>query len=367
MYFVTCISLLAIILTYLSQYKNYNILFKLAFLFITIIACIHYNFGTDYDNYYDLFRELSRYSFEEVLQLNIVHVEPGWAFLNILFSHLGDPLGFFVLVCLLNIIQNYIYYVFIKKYVCPKYRWLALTIYLFSSTFYILNFSMMRQGLAVSLVVLATMLLSNQKYLYALLIVLLSSCIHKSALIFLLAFPVGLCKFENSRALLVILWGGVIIAFASSSMISSIYSSVIGLQVFEKYQGYEDFGTTSIGVGFFINLLPYLVITCMVFNKKILSKSMFYMSIIMFLSLILNAFTLKITLIGRLLFYFSVFSIVVIPNLYKQIKSQPIRLCLIFIYLFMILSGYSDYFKPSNWAYEDYKTFHTVFEAMPLI
>lgn len=339
-------------------------MFKIAFVIITIIACIHYNFGTDYENYYNLFRELASYSPLDVLQLRVIFTEPGWALLNIIFSKIGDPEGFFVLVIILNIIQNLIYYLLIKSYVPAKYRWFALIIYLFSSEFYILNFSMMRQGLAVSLIVLATLFLSSRKYLFALLIILLSSLIHKTSLVFLLVFPIAFCKSESNKTLLMILWGAIIIAFASSSMVSSIYTSVIGLQLFEQYQAYDNFGTTNIGIGFFFNLIPYLVITYLVCVKKvILSRTIMLMSLIMFISLIISAFTLNITLIGRLMYYFSVFSIVVIPNVYNQIKIPQLRLFIIFIYLFMIFSGYSNYFKPSNWAYEGYRTFQTIFKA----
>ena len=241
----------------LSKYKKYGNLYKVAFIIITIIACIHYNFGTDYDNYYDIYSDISNfYSLDDISFSDGMFIEPGWTFLNIIFSSFGDPLGFIILVAFLNILQNYIYYKFIKIYVNPDNRWFAMSIYLFSSTFYILNFSMMRQGFAVSLIIGAAMLFLKNKYIWSFCLVLFAFLVHKSALIFLPFLPLGLSKFKNRKILNIVLWSSVIVVFVFSTFTSTLYSTIITTQTFEDYQGYDDFGTTSIGIGFFINLIP---------------------------------------------------------------------------------------------------------------
>lgn len=368
MYLVTFISLLAVLFTYLSQYRSNRHLFELAFIIITILGCIHYNFGTDYDNYYDMFFMLSNYySVSDVFSPDTdINIELGWAFLNIVFSKLGRPEGFFILVAILNIIQNYIYYIFIKRFVPPTYRWFAMAIYLFSPAFYILNFSMMRQGLAVSIVVVALMQLIDEKYIKSLLVILLASTIHTSSLIFLPILFIRLKDlFKNRKTLILILWLLVVVMFAFASFTDSIFGYMVAMDSFADYANYEGVGSkASIGMGFVLNLLPYLVITYFLLNRETkLTRALLLMAIIMFGHLILTPFTLNITLVGRLLYYFLVCSIVVIPNFYLNINNIILKYGITSIYIFMLFYGYSDFFNPLNWAYEDYKTFKTIFSA----
>ena len=367
MYFVLFISIIAIFLTFLSKYREYDYLFNVAFVLITFIACIHYQFGTDYDNYYDIFRELNSYKIADLTFSEHLFVEIGWAFLNIVFSNLGDPLGFISLVALLNIIQNFIYFIFIKENVPNHLRWLAMIIYLLSANFYILNFSMMRQGLAISLVVLSVMLILKKKKIFSFITIFCASLIHSSALLFLpiLISIIIIGNFIRSKFTCVFLWLLVCFSFLASSYMNSIYVFVISISAFEDYQGYDDFGTTTIGIGFFINLIPYIVISFLHFYKvKIIPYNLVVMSFIVFITLILTPVTLKVTLVGRLLYYFSVFSIVVIPNAYSIIRNNLIKNCLFLIYVFMLLVDYFKFFDPSSWSYLGYRDFNTIFEVL---
>ncbi len=363
MYFVAFISIVAVVLTYFSTFPKYRIFFKVAFILLAFIGCIHCNYGTDYDNYYDMFQILKTYTISDISLFGDFFTEPGWAFINIVFSFFGDPIGFYILVVLLNILQNYIYYYFIKNYVSPNYRWLAVCIYVFSSTFYILNFSMMRQGLAISLILLSAILMVKNRYIFSILIWFLATLFHTSSIIFLPILLLSHIHFKHTKLLFGILWGLVVISFFASTFMNSLYTSVISMSFFEDYQGYEDFGETSVGVGFLINLIPYIVITYITCRQNIREDTFFVpMVVLMFFALIFTPFTFKVTLIGRMLYYFSVFSIVVIPNVYGMVKNKIFRNGLIFVYLFMLFWDYLSFFNPSYWAYQDYKTFHTIFE-----
>ena len=184
--FVTFTSILAVFLTYLSKYKGLEQLYNLSFVLVTIVACVHYNFGTDYPTYYEIFLRVNQsYDISSLSFASDLYVEPGWAFINYIFSLFGVPLGFFLMVAVLSIIQNAIYYKLIKNYVTSNSRWFAMAIYLFSSTLYILNFSMMRQGFAVSLVAMALMFLCEKRFVLSILMNIFAALIHTSALIFL--------------------------------------------------------------------------------------------------------------------------------------------------------------------------------------
>lgn len=93
---------------------------KYGFILVTVIAMIHYNYGNDYESYHNAYNLIVSTPFDITnIMEGGVYREPGWALLCYLFSQLG---GFFVMVAVLNVIQNIIYYKAIKKYV-PKNLW----------------------------------------------------------------------------------------------------------------------------------------------------------------------------------------------------------------------------------------------------
>ena len=121
---------------------------ELSFIALTVIGAIHYDYGNDYTNYLYKFNESKDLSFGMDDIINFFR-DPGWIVLCILFR----PLGFFSMVIFLNIFQNLVYYGLIKTLVKREWWWLAVFIYIFSTNLYLINFSLMRQGLAITLII----------------------------------------------------------------------------------------------------------------------------------------------------------------------------------------------------------------------
>lgn len=106
-------SIIALLCVYLKQRKKYVYGLEAAFIITTILAAIHYDFGPDYMVYYNFFNNWTR---DVELSFNLsdmqeVFKDPGWVILCLLFK----PIGFFGMVAVLSVVQNYIYYSFIKK------------------------------------------------------------------------------------------------------------------------------------------------------------------------------------------------------------------------------------------------------------
>ena len=136
MFVVVSTSFIAILLAYLSRYKDCKKGLEWGFVIVTFIACIHYNYGNDYENYIALWQDIRVQNFQQLFSYGF-KVEPGWVFLNRLFGFEG---GFYFLVAILSIIQNYIYYRFIKEFVPRNWYWLAMLLYLCDTSLYVLNF-----------------------------------------------------------------------------------------------------------------------------------------------------------------------------------------------------------------------------------
>jgi len=366
MYLVTITSIIAVFLTFLSKFKGLTKLYKIAFTLVTVVACLHYNYGTDYPTYFEIFLKVYRsYDISTLSYASDLSIEPGWAFINYIFSFFGVPFGFFLLVIVLNIIQNIIYYKLIKKYVDPRYRWFSMVIYLFSSTLYILNFSMMRQGFAVTLIILAVMCLCKKKYWISILLNLVAAMIHTSSLIFFPFLCIRLLKLCNTKFILSLFWAMFIIFILISPIVASVLSYFMSLPFFMGYSGYMNYGTTSLGMGFVLQSIPYVIITYILVNKrKFISYDMVLMAMLMFVAFVMTPFVLNITLLGRIFYYFTVFSVVVIPNIYFKYNLGIVKYLITFIYLFMLVFDYMDFFNPYHWSYDGYQTYHTIFEVL---
>ena len=367
MFLVTVISLIAVLLSYISKQRKYDSLFKIAFILITYIACIHYNFGTDYESYYRIYNEInSSFDLKFFSVTEDYGIEPLWAFLNLVFSTFGDPIGFFMMVAFLNVVQNLIYYKLINKYVDPKNRWLAMLIYLFSTNFYLLNFSMIRQGFAISIVVLSVIYLLEDKYIKSILLVFIAGLIHTSAFIILPFLLLRLVKMENSKIIVLALWGAFVVFLMFSSLASSMIFSILGSAIFGGYENYSStYSGTGLGLGVALDSVAYIATSYILLSDSAkMTYSHKIMSILMFVSFVILPFLQYIMILGRIAFYFNVFSIVVLPMVYSCMKIKPIRLICMFIYLFMLCYNYIDFFNPSHWAYQGFKTYHTIFEVL---
>ena len=112
MYVVIFISLVCLFLTYLDSIGKFRKGLSFSFVLLGFLAAIHYDYGNDYMPYYELYSQLTYYPFDYKSIIDGDYKDYGWAFLCYIFKPLG---GFFTMVAVLSIIQNYIVYKFIKR------------------------------------------------------------------------------------------------------------------------------------------------------------------------------------------------------------------------------------------------------------
>lgn len=147
MYIVLFCSLVALLFTHLETKGKMKGGMKLGFILITLLGVIHYDYGNDYMPYYELSNQVTKYSFNlKAILAKEYYRDPGWVILCFLFKPIG---GFFMMVAVLNVIQNCIVYRFIRRNVEKKWWVMALFVYLFVTGYYLMAFSMMRQMFVV--------------------------------------------------------------------------------------------------------------------------------------------------------------------------------------------------------------------------
>lgn len=373
MVIVISFSILAVIMTYFSSHDKYysRSLFVLAFLLVTLLQMIHYDYGADYMGYLEEHAIYSK-SWDEIAYLREIghgaFKDMGWALVQRLFP---GKYGFFAFIAIISIIQNYIYYILIKDYVKQSDRWKAMAIYLFTTSFYAQSFSAIRQGLAVALCIGALLLALKNKFWIAIIVALLTVSIHSSALVFLPVIFLTKFNLNHGRLYASIFSVMAAVLYLNTTMIGDVYTWLIGLSpLLSKNYGHyiEKMAATEnpLGYGFLLNSIMYIIMIYFIFKRfEEFTKEQQLFLLLTCIPFLLIPFAIHISgIISRLDAYFSVFGIVTVPLVYSKIKNNIVRLGVGLIFTFMMMFGYYCFFFVTSWSSESYATFKTIFSAI---
>lgn len=369
MYIVITVSFIALFLTFQEKSRKLRNGMKYGFVLLTLLGAIHYNYGTDYRAYHNLYTVLidSNLEFQSLLSLDFESLseegnfkDPGWIYLCKIFSYLG---GFFMMVAVLNIIQNIIVYRFIKSEVNKRWWPMAVFIYLFVTSYYVLNFSMMRQGFVVCVFLGMWQYIKTRKWWIPLFILFLCSFIHASAII-LIPFSFGGYLPTNKGKFWAIILGGLfIVMWGSKQFLHNLYSSMMILENIEKYSEIYDNGNkVSFGIGYIINIIPFFLTLYYLYKHEDTNQNRQLVLLSSFSFLILP-FAQIIPLITRVSYYFGIYQIAAFPLIYSSIRNRILRLLYILIFVSITLFSYWSFFNHGVYV-KGYRTFHTIFEAI---
>lgn len=315
---------------YLYEKTNYtkkqNIAYFFVFFIPFIFMAIRYDIGTDYKNYVILFEMMAR---GEVLLK-----EPGYMLVNHIISYLGlDVQWLFVFFSFFTLLFAY------KGF--PKEHF-AISIFLFITIFYLYyGFSVIRQGLGVSIMLYATKYLYNKDFKKYLLFSILASSFHfASALFPLLLYPI--VNTSYNRFFMLIALAVLTIIVTTSNVMFQVYDAVK-----QFIPAYKDLytvgnsahalrGTSAYGIyAVIIKILPVIVL--IYYKDKIASKYSYGNIVINFTfvygALILSGMELQMfdRLRDVFILYF-ILSLVYFVNIFKRKKRLVVMLLICLLY-----------------------------------
>ncbi len=364
MYIVIFTSFIALLLTFLESKRIMPNGMTWGFVLVTFLGCIHYDYGNDYMAYMNDYKIDTKYPFDLIGIVTDEYIkEPGWVLLSYLFKPIG---GFFMMGAVLNIFQNVIVYKTIKKYVEKNWWPMAVFTYLFSTCLYLLNFSMMRQGLVVCVFLWSWQWIVEKKWVKTVLVLLICVNIHKSAF-FLLPFAFwGFIPMKNGKFLVL----STIVAFASLWMMSSLMSDILlSLVAVEEVADYvmkygDSTEVSTFRMGYLLGLIAFFLALRYLYLDPSKDgqerKSLVALSIISFL---INPFSSVIPLISRVSYYFIAYQTIAFPIVYKYVSFRILRYGFLFIYILLILYAYWGFFKDPVWIVK-YTSFKTIFSQI---
>lgn len=361
MFVVIITSVIALFLTFLESNGKTPDGMKWGFVLVTILGAIHYDYGNDYMSYYQFYRDCQSipFNFKDIIEGNVSR-EPGWALLNYAFRYLG---GFFSLVAVLTIVQNIVIYRFIRNEVSKEWYPLAVFIYLFTTSYYLMSFSMMRQWFVVCVFLGMWPLIKQKKWWIPLIVLYLCHFVHSSAIIMSPFAFWGFMPMRNSK-LYSLLFSGLIIAlWISGNWVDSLLESVMIYTetdyYVEKYKETEGKAFT-IGIGLLIQFLPLIVGIYYLFKAGIQYEDKKRLVSISLLGSAITPLISILPIIGRMGLYFSAFGIATISITYSFIKNKPLRIALLGLLILIKTYDYIIFFSNPIWILK-YSTFHTIF------
>ena len=353
------VSIISIFLGYLARFRCLKYTLEIAFLVITFFLSIRYEWGNDMPEYVKSFNEFTNFvTLFDFHAYSNYRLENGWITLNIFCK----PIGFLGMQILLAIVQNYIIYSLVKEHVHPNWYWLSLFIYCMDTSFMVLSSSMMRQFLAMSVFMYASKYIVERNLIFYVLLVLLATSFHHSALMLLPLFLVGYWKYNLSNfhiiliIILFVLWFLFSVELVGGMVVNMAKESV----AFKQYALYLSNNEKNAGTGLIVMFKLILLFFVFMNFKKMESYTKVY-AILFSISLLFVPFIEIAPLIMRLGFYFSIFSIIVYPVLMEKMENKWIRVAFLNGILFMTLLGFFNFFASETWHDHFYK-FETIFE-----
>lgn len=351
-------SIIAFVFSFLDSKEKMKYGLEAAFILLTFIGAIHYEYGNDYPSYVAMFEMYSPDSLFAPISRETFR-DPGWALL----CRLCKSIGFFGMVIVLNVIQNAIYYWIIKKNVPQKWYWLSVFIYVFSTNLYLINFSMMRQGFVISIFALLVPFILKKKTLIPFSVLVGLSFVHSSALLLMPFAFWGYLPIENGKRIAFVYSVLFLLFLAGGSFVNSLVSSVLSIQEISEYTQYNS-GSNGLdfGIGFLGDLIPFILSLIYLVNGKgnIIQKRYVALSSI---GSILIPFQQVFMMAGRIGWYFSPFKLVIYYLIYLNVKNKTIRTVLIVALLLLTLYRYFLFFNKGAFLESYSSEFQTIFSV----
>ena len=342
--------------------KKY-IVFAFCFLF-TVLGGVRWNTGTDWDAYYYGF--LSADSLDYVLYSPYAF-EKGFGLLNFIILNYFNSYTVFLLV--FTFITVFLKYKVITHKIFLNYALFSLFAYY---CVFIGDIVATRQSMAISITLFSTLFIIRKKLVWFILAVILASSIHRSAIVFIVAYPLFHYDFRQKTLILIYFIGltlGLIFQQVGvSSFNIPFISSFESLSTYsDKVSGYSEtgqvgYGKVSVGLLMILGYIKSLLIMIPVLYLHKNQKNTYtrLLNLLVFGSLVYFTLGAISSEFKRLNAYFSVYEMLVIPYFIYCLKNKNTRYLLI---LFFCLILFNRVYSAVYNFWDLYHPFLTIFDS----
>lgn len=297
----------ALIVQYLSKDLKYRSRIICSFGFILvflILALRHWSMGVDL-GYYSIenvgylqsFEKLNEYSWGEILKMKeYLNYERGYIIFNKFIGSINNNKQFFLGVCAFINMSTIAIYIYKKSYL-PLLSWI---IFLGLPVF-LLFFSGMRQDIAISITILSMYWIEKKRPIPFILTVLFAWLFHKSAILFLIAYPMYYVKLTDLQKFIFALM--IPVVFALKVPLFSVLSKLLK----------DNVETESTGAGMLFLIFSAIYIALLLLNNYHNKKQNELINLF-YIACICQAFSGLYSIAIRVGYYFMIYLSIALPN-----------------------------------------------------
>lgn len=337
-YLLVCFPLIIYFLG-LSKGKKYDKISIIAFftIMIVVLSLRGIETGTDLQAYFGTFNKISTLSFNNLMNYSEKD-ELLFYFLNKIISLIGGNFQFFLFICsLISILP--ILFLYRKEH---KNSILTISLFLIVAPFSMF-FSGLRQSLALGIIAVAFNFIKKKKLFKFILLVIIASYFHKSAIFCLILYPIYHAKITNKWLIFVIPIMSVI--FICRVQIFSVILQFISTNFYEAYNYIKPTGAYSI----LILLILFAIYSYLLPDKNKIDKDFIGLRNFLLLAICIQFFASINPQIMRINYYVLLFIPLLIPRIKeyckeenkKLVNSLEIIMIAFFIFSFFY-KGYTD-------------------------
>lgn len=297
----------ALIVQYVSKDLKYRSRVICSFGFILvflILALRHWSMGVDLGyyaiedvGYVPSFRKLNEYSWGEILKMKeYLNYERGYIIFNKLVGSINSDKQFFLGTCAfinISVVALYIH----KKSNLPFLSWI---IFLGLPVF-LMFFSGLRQSVAISVTMLSMHWVEKKKPIPFILTVLLAWLFHKSAILFLIAYPMYYVKLTDLQKFIFALM--IPVVFVLKVPLFSVLSKLLK----------DNVETESTGAGMLFVIFSAIYIALLLLNNYHNKKQNELINLF-YIACICQAFSGLYSIAIRVGYYFMIYLAIALPN-----------------------------------------------------
>lgn len=354
-------NILILAFLYLYSYKKMHYGLAIGVFLFFFIFAIRKDYGNDYSNYLDIFNRFSSMPFEEAIDSKYSFFEIGWRFLCSIFSEYG----FNSLVIFCHAIISLSLFLVCKYCIPRELALFVVFVYLFTPDFMLVQLSMMREGLALSLILIGVALyLKRNNLLYLLGFSGCAYLFHFTSIVFfvfiipLLLYRRYLYKYDFVRTIIVLFIGSIFVTGILFSKFDEITAAMDSFSKYDNYLGRKDGMTFGIG-----NLVEFLLMGFPAFlsYKYIKDKNQLLLFQMFLLSFLLVPMSFRSVIFQRITLYFTIFSVCVLPLSFAAINKLVVKRIWGLLYILFTLYRFTSFFYSPIYG-EAYSTYHTIFD-----
>lgn len=364
------IAFIAVLLALIPTNKKFGL--NCAFLVITIFLAIRYKWGNDYVAYMEMYQDFNSANFDlfDIEKSGALRggKEYGWVILNRLFGTLH--LGFFGMIIALTIFENWVIRRIIIRFAEPKYYWVAVTIYVLSTSF-LIDASMMRQYLCICLYLLVVEIMILKKtrgYLFISIgLIFLGTTFHLSNIAMLISLPIFYIHFKPKGKSYIWMAGiGITIFLWNIFSYNFLDSTIINLMMMdESLRGYaaymhEETNGADSGLGVIFRYSKLLVLLWLIPKITEKHKQTFFLLIVF--SYFFEAVSMVVPTAGRFIGYFAIMNMLLWSYIFQMARRHPWLYVLIFGQILIMHRELVGFLASPTW-HDHFIEFHTIYEV----